>query len=249
MADSGATIKKEVFAEEEIELEFKKKMLLAIQDDYKCSLCQSLPRPGFFPMRMCNYLFCPKKFRICTPCYANGTRYCSNCSSMTASLSTDTLSEKVFKELPFQCQNSRYGCQQVLMAPKLLEHESVCLYSKIHCALRSCSVDICYAKFMDHFTKNHEDIPTYFDREKKLTMTLPKDGSKSLEFPISTFTAYDRIFFDVGFQNDEHIFRWLYVLATTEEAKNFRVQYSLEHDGKKLQWCDALLLSLLTGTT
>ena len=144
--------------EKRSEFQFKIKHLLEIQDDFKCSICQSLPRPGFFPMYVCPK--CPtKKRRLrCTPCNKKkcwtwidllwiDPGSCRTCKSKTV---VDSLPSKLFKDLPFQCMNAKYGCQEVLMEPDLFEHESTCVYSKIPCAVQSCSADICYAKFMDH---------------------------------------------------------------------------------------------------
>ena len=71
------------------------------------------------------------------------------------------------------------------------------------------------------------------------TMTLPADGGKDLDLPISMCTAYDRTFFEVGFQKNQNIYRWVYLLATPEEAKNFSACYTFKHptnNEKKIQW-------------
>ena len=35
--------------------------------------------------------------------------------------------------LTFQCQNTKYGCQETLKAEERVDHEKYCDYQKVHC--------------------------------------------------------------------------------------------------------------------
>ena len=124
-------------------LAFKTKLLLKIQEDFRCTECKSLPRPGFFPMFICQQ--CPTMTRKCKPCNFKGWELCQNpkCQGYSAgynpsTLIEDGLSQKLFEELPLQCENGTSGCKVILMESELLEHETKCVYTKIPCVESLC---------------------------------------------------------------------------------------------------------------
>ena len=68
---ASAVIEKKV-SRKDIELEVKSKILLAIQENYKCTSCDSLPHPGLFPMYHCSNEKCPGGYSLnlkCSACF------------------------------------------------------------------------------------------------------------------------------------------------------------------------------------
>ena len=101
--------------------------------------CQGFPRPGRNDFRKCSYckkVFCGKwgKCRECSSVFcrnSNGDH--SNHSALPMSL---------LQFLPFLCQNTKYGCQEILEKKELFDHEKYCDYQKVHCAKIDCKTDI-----------------------------------------------------------------------------------------------------------
>ena len=53
--------------------------------------------------------------------------------------------------LPFQCQNTKYGCQEILMTEEFVDHEKYCDYQKVHCAKIDCKTDISFLNLLSKF--------------------------------------------------------------------------------------------------
>ena len=78
-------------------------------------------------------------------------------------------------------------------------------------------------------------------RDETLTtmMTLPP-SKDDVDFPVTMFKAFNQNFFEVGFQRNQNIYRWVYILSTPDKARNYQSCYTIEHptDGKKIEWPD-----------
>ena len=53
--------------------------------------------------------------------------------------------------LTFQCQNTKYGCQETLKAEERVDHEKYCDYQKVHCAEIDCKTDISFLNLLGKF--------------------------------------------------------------------------------------------------
>ena len=50
--------------------------------------------------------------------------------------------------LPFQCQNTKYGCQEILEKEELFDHEKYCDYQKVHCPKIDCKTEIIFLNLL-----------------------------------------------------------------------------------------------------
>ena len=106
---------------------------------YRCAKwdCQGseFPRPG------------DNNFRKCSYC---GGVVCGKCFCCQKQKHFD-LPSSLLQFLPFQCQNTKYGCQEILMEEELVDHEKYCDYQKVHCAKIECKTDISFLNLLGKF--------------------------------------------------------------------------------------------------
>ena len=121
---------------QEAERDLKKELFRqVVRKDYKCYQCQGLPRPGDNNFKKCSN--CPRVF-------------CGKCSHFNCCRNSNrsTLPFSLLQFLPFQCQNTKYGCQEILMTEELVDHEKYCDYQKVHCAKIDCKTDISFLNLL-----------------------------------------------------------------------------------------------------
>ena len=129
---------------QEAERDLKKELFRqVVRKDYKCAnyACQGLPRPGdnnFTKCLSCSLVSCAK----CN--FVKPYNCCRNKSRATLPFS-------LLQFLPFQCQNTKYGCQEILMTEELVDHEKYCDYQKVHCAKIDCKTDISFLNLLGEF--------------------------------------------------------------------------------------------------
>ena len=126
---------------QEAERDLKKELFCqVVRKDYKCAnpTCQGLPRPGAN-----NFLKCSNCLRVnCQKCNFNCCRNPHRSTYLPSSL---------LQFLPFQCQNTKYGCQEILMTKEFVDHEKYCDYQKVHCAKIDCKTDISFLNLLGKF--------------------------------------------------------------------------------------------------
>ena len=127
----------------EAERDLKKELFRqVVRNDYKCfnPACQGLPRPGDNNFKKCSN--CSRV--VCGKCSLIAIYCCRN-------KSLSTLPFSLLQFLPFQCQNTKYGCQEILMTEELVDHEKYCDYQKVYCAKIDCRTDISFLNLLGKF--------------------------------------------------------------------------------------------------
>ena len=189
-----------------IEMDLMKKLYKQIVlPQYKCRFCQCLPRPNGVRFRVCSN----HSRLICVECVDK----C--CGQKHPPL---PIGFKMDEFWPFQCQNTKYGCQELLMKDDLLEHEPYCDYQKVYCAVTECESDVSLLNYLDHFNQNHSKCVSYEEKSLKLHFPLKANNENWLPKKI---IAFNETFFEVGIVRNNFVFRWIYILALPEQAKNY----------------------------
>ena len=222
---------------EEVDLKARLALFRSMKEDLRCFRCKKLPRPT---EKTHANTCCKNEFRIfCSLCLIQlqNVVYCSYCGQYFRS-SPCVPCNFLLDLLPFECQNTKYGCQQILMPGNLFEHEKVCDYMEVNCPHYQCKPGKAgFLSMLEHF-ESHGDCPVY---DKGPKFTLPFDINGALPFNINgvitkAFTpkkliALQRTFFEVGFERNGFLYLWVYVLASPGEAKNYVFQITM-NDGK-----------------
>ena len=123
--------------------------------------------------------------------------YCKNGHEILCNLGN--LVKNLMSNLPQPCTNHKNGCEEILMKENLSQHELICDYQKINCAVVNCkNEDICYLTYLDHFDKAH-NLPI-MDLQKKLDFNFNIfENHLDFVWKPKRFLAFNKTFFEVGF--------------------------------------------------
>ena len=206
----------------------------AIRDDLKCFKCSMMPRPES------TLRFCPNRHTICGKCYGESLRCCDSEAVPCY------LVDKILLDLPFECAATKFGCKKTFMKEDLLRHEKICGFRKITCPFVTCKAGVSFLNFMNHINQEHwpylrmwndEKTPNGFIFQYDTDMRhLITTGWKPAKL-----TAFDRVFFEVGAVLQPHfgpnayplMYRWVYILASPDEAKNYIYHATLKGESEK----------------
>ena len=131
-----------------------------VRKDYKCEKCEELPRPE------------NRRFFVCSGSYCQYAARCEKCSCDCNYRYKRGLPNELFEHFPFQCKNTKYGCENILMPAELGDHETYCDYQKVNCPNLNCKADISFLNLLDHFDQNHSDCEV-FGNAANNTFKLP----------------------------------------------------------------------------
>ena len=148
---------------------------------------------------------------------------------------------KLMAQLPIYCKYEKNGCQGILMKEDMIDHEEVCVYRPINCADLKCTqkfigMDSSHG-LMEHLTEVHKGLDVI---EKKKFLITTKIGAdlKSAMLATTQISAFNFTFFEVGVITDQFMFRWIYILADANVAKNFFYDVTIKNQntGEKLNY-------------
>merc|ERR1712062_780151 len=127
--------------------------------------------------------------------------------------------QTLMAQLPVYCKYKSYGCQEILMKEDMINHEQVCVYRPIYCAICNCA-GYTYHGLMEHVTQVHKGL--HVIEQKKFIINSKIGGNFGPQILAKTrISAFDFTFFEVGFINGQFMFRWIYILGDPDVAKNF----------------------------
>jgi len=218
------------------EFEVKKKLMLSVK---------GLATPKFDNLIRCYY--CPEELRLNAwkqwkKCNHYGDFLCENCDKSSCECGNVAKHVAIpakdlgalgvlLSQLPRFCKNENNGCQEVLMDEEMIEHESECVYRKIHCPdlFYGCGQSVTYIGLLDHLAQIHPGNKNVFNDVKtfKVKGKIPQGGQS---IPFTKITAFDKTFFEVGFVQNQVIYRWIYILGDPNEAKNFSYHLTIKNE-------------------
>merc|ERR1712062_814747 len=127
--------------------------------------------------------------------------------------------QTLMAQLPVYCKYKSYGCQEILMKEDMINHEQVCVYRPICCAICNCA-GYTYHGLMEHVTQVHKGLDVI--EQKKFIIINSKMGAlNSQKLAITRISAFDFTFFEVGTITNQFMFKWIYILGDPDVAKNF----------------------------
>ena len=218
------------------EFEVKKKLMLSVKglatfDNLRrCSYCsKGLRLNDWKQWKKCNHY----GYFVCENCVKSRNHCnCGNVAKHVAIPAKDLGALGVLlSQLPRFCENENNGCQEVLMDEEMIEHESECVYRKIHCPdlFYGCGQSVTYIGLLDHLAQIHPGNKNVFNDVKtfKVKGKIPQGGQS---IPFTKITAFDKTFFEVGFVQNQVIYRWIYILGDPNEAKNFSYHLTIKNE-------------------
>ena len=137
-------------------------------------------------------------------------------------------------QLPVYCKYKSDGCQEILMKEDMANHEQGCVYRPIYCADLNCTQNSTYHGLMEHVTQVHKDLDVIEKKKFIITSKLGVD-LKPEKLATTRISAFDFTFFEVGVITDQHMFKWIYILADPDVAKNFHYQVIVKINGGEVE--------------
>merc|ERR1712062_410721 len=142
--------------------------------------------------------------------------------------------QTLMAQLPVVCEYKSYGCQEILMKEDMMKHEQGCLLTPPYCPGLNCTQRSTYHGLMKHVTQVHKGLDVI--EKKKFVITSKIDASlKSQKLATTRISAFDFTFFEVGVITDQHMFKWIYILADPDVAKNFHYQVIVKINGGEVE--------------
>ena len=200
---------------ERIEFEVKKKLLLSIAGlaTYQEKCCSSL---SWSPISFYDSTYKPCRYKTV---FHND----ENAAWKT-----------LMAQLPVYCKNKSNGCQEILMKEDMIKHEQGCLLTPPYCPDLNCTQRSTYHGLMKHVTQVHKGLDVI--EKEKFVITSKIDASlKPQKLATTRISAFDFTFFEVGVITNQHMFKWIYILADPDVAKNFHYQVIVKINGGEVE--------------
>merc|ERR1712062_944302 len=156
------------------------------------------------------------------------------CCSITF-YNSDNIAWRTLKaQLPVYCMYKSNGCEEILMKEHMINHEQGCVYRPIFCADLNCTQKSTYHGLMEHVTQVHNGLDVI--EKEKFVITSKIDASLKLQKLATTrIAAFDFTFFEVGIIYGHFMFRWIYIFADPDVAKNFHYQVIVKINGGEVE--------------
>ena len=136
--------------------------------------------------------------------------------------------------LKFNCINTKNGCKEAFVENALGEHESDCIYRLVPCPFDAiaddgsgCGIRVAFQKVIQHYEFEHLDESdeelSHIDLSKIQTWNeneLGLSGEDSYVDPYKV-TLNKQTFLFAQKTEDKVVYKWVYILGSPTEAKNF----------------------------
>ena len=205
----------------------KKELLQAICTDLRCKICDGIPRPGETLWYQClkGHFIClecrqkaPKKLVLGLPSI---NRLCS-CKAIVTSKPNEIIG-RLITTLPFQCLFSKNGCDAVLFAEDIPNHEKNCKYRDLQCFI--CKETIAFHTLIEHLEAKHAACKSTFNPTCSGTFKIIEHANQDKDDKLQIWAKLQddegRIFFELGVQHEELLHRWVYFFGTKDQADQF----------------------------
>ena len=223
--------------------------LLRFIPDLQCHKCKDVPGPNRneknrYSCVNSSHMLCEKdKFKC--PC---GSLVGKNPSAIIA---------KLLEDLPWMCQNYKNGCRKIKQNINELEcHQQKCIFRKVYCPHLTCpkeSRNIMFKDVMKHLNDSHVKCWEVRMLEGQKNIWRARLGNRQGNFepkgdeswnPGKMTSTYGDVFFFESIMSNNSIHCWVYFLGSSNDAKNFRVNFSV----KSMNLCESFIYNGLVHT-
>ena len=154
-----------------------------------------------------------------------GFQYDYGCGSRHTCQGAGKKVTTLMDQLPVFCQYESKGCQEILMKEDMGSHENRCIFRPIHCPYLDCQTrqtKTTYFGLMDHLAQVHKNgifkMDMKFNKKFKQTRSVLQNGQYQTTIQID---GPNKTFFEVGTNNGQFQFHWIYFHGDPDEAKNY----------------------------
>ena len=211
----------------------------SVRPVFECMTCKAFPTIESVPSENRKKCHCHGNY-ACS-CYPIVQPKCRNGHDTGKIIRVTNLDElewqiKLLSTIPHPCKNGKYGCKEIAMPEELPLHEDICDYRKVNCVVGTCTADVCYLKYMEHFNKDHSTKRSLISSKKNAGLYSINASfhsrfteSENIVKRVQTFVAFDRTFFDVRCFQNGFVYRWIVLVGFREEAEKYYYQASIEN--------------------
>ena len=204
------------------------KTMTEIRNGLVCQVCKGHARPGERRWYRCMNLH-----QICQECKAEEEKcLCGQPISLDYCKIIEHLLS--VEGLKFNCINTKNGCKEAFVESALGEHESDCIYRLVPCPFDAiaddgsgCGRRVAFQKVIQHYEFEHLDESdeelSHIDLSKIQTWNeneLGLSGEDSYVDPYMV-TLNKQTFLFAQKTEDKVVYKWVYILGSPTEAKNF----------------------------
>ena len=127
------------------------------------------------------------------------------------------------------------------MSENLFEHEDICLYRQVNCALYGCQEEVGFLAYLDHFKEKHSsfcnrasgELKSGFKLSHHLKFSKILPTTEFFNFEPKTFSAFDRTFFGITVVRNGILLNWIYILEDPTQAEHFVIEAKIMDGNSK----------------
>lgn len=199
-------------------------LLENIIETMQCFKCQAVP--GLSKEQQNRYSCVDKSHQLCESCKAS-----CECGSVVGKCPNPTIKQMLI-DLPVYCLHYNNGCRQIFVqtqAESLDDHEKGCIFRQVFCPELSCKNKVLFKDVIEHLKKVHENKFWFDAPENKYTVMFGTGGIENdgIWKPRSIKIRSGIDFFIVGEIINKVSHFWLYIMASSLQAKNYTYTLSI----------------------
>ena len=120
--------------------------------DLKCSVCKDVP--GIFGVRRNRYVCSKGRHLVCEDCKSGD---CS-CGSKSLNEGPVEFVENILEKSQWHyCCCFKHGCQDMIGAQDVEDHQKCCIFREIVCLDKKCQKQVLFKDFIEHVNSDHKE--------------------------------------------------------------------------------------------
>ena len=209
----------------------KCKQLQKLMPELQCHMCSNVPGPN--GKQKNRYSCIDSSHTLC-----ENHKFKCPCGSWVGKSPSPVIA-KLLQNLPWMCQNYKNGCRQIEMnVVDLDHHQRECAYRKVFCPQIVCEKEKVLFKDVLIHLKKCLKTPIYEeemsnDKANKFDIWLGcqhEFGHEDSWIPTKMTTICGAVFFSFTYIEDKHLYMWICLLGSSDEAKHFSCSYSMKNE-------------------
>ena len=210
--------------------------LLKLIPELQCRKCKNVPRPTQKDRYSCinaAHTLC-EEHKIKCPC---GSKVGKSPSPVIS---------KLLQNLPWMCKNYEMGCREIKMKVEDLNlHQGKCAYRKVYCPYIVCKKEkVLFKDVLIHIKKCHrnaiyeEEMSNDEANKFNTWISCPHEFENEDSWAPAIMTSTcGSVFFSFTYFENKHLYVWICLLGSSDEAKNFSCSYSMKNEiGEKFTY-------------
>ena len=203
--------------------------LLKLIPELQCHKCKNVPGPTQKDRYSCTnaaHTLCEEHKTKC-PC---GSKVGKSPSPVIC---------KLLQNLPWMCKNYKMGCREIKIKVEDLEfHQRKCVYRKVYCPQIVCKKEkVLFKDVLIHLKKClkkpifEEEMSNDETNKFDIGIGCPREFENEDSWaPTKITSTCGAVFFPFTYVENKHLYVWICLLGSSDEANNFSCSYSMKNE-------------------